>query len=230
MSETGEWLRHVHQTLLRDFGPQNWWPGGSGFEMMVGAILTQSVAWTNVEKAIANLKESGVLTPSALREIPTDRLAELVRPSGYYRAKAVKIQALAQHLDRYGDDLDGLFDQDLESLRAELLSIHGVGEETADAIILYAAQKPSFVVDAFTVRILGRLDLAPPSTGYGAYKAWFEEHLPRDVEMFSEYHALLVRLGKDFCRKKPTCPPCPLLSLCPTGQAASQSETPQKPA
>ena len=212
-------LLHVYRTLFRAFGPQDWWPGESAFETMVGAVLTQSVAWTNVEKAIANLKDSGVLSPSALREIATERLAELVRPSGYYRAKAAKIKALVEHLDGYGDDLGRFFDKDLRDLRTELLGIHGVGEETADAIILYAAEKPTFVVDAFTVRILDRLDLAPPSPGYGAYKAWLEEHLPNDVEMFNEYHALLVRLGKDFCKKTPNCAPCPLLSLCPTGEA-----------
>jgi endonuclease-3 related protein len=219
MSGPSQRLLHLYHTLLRAFGPQHWWPGESAFEMMVGAILTQSVAWTNVEKAILNLKASGVLSPQALREIAIERLAELVRPSGYYRAKAAKIKALVEHLDGYGDDLDRFFDKDLDDLRTELLGIHGVGEETADAIILYAAEKPTFVIDAYTVRILDRLDLSPASPWYGAYKAWLEQHLPGDAGMFNEYHALLVRLGKDFCKKTPNCTPCPLLSLCPTGQA-----------
>ena len=214
-----DYLLRVYGFLYDAYGPQHWWPGDSPFEVVIGAILTQSAAWTNVEKAIRNLKEADALSAPALRALPMARLARLVYPSGYYNAKAVKIRAFVEHLARYDDDLHRMFDQEVPSLRLELRGIHGIGEETADSIILYAAGKPSFVIDAYTRRIVQRLGAPPALDSYSAYQALFSEHLPADQSLFNEYHALLVRLGKDVCRKSPLCDRCPLVPVCPTGQA-----------
>ena len=215
---TAEYLLGVYSLLHDAYGPQHWWPGDSPFEVVIGAILTQSAAWANVEKAIRNLKEADALSAPALRSLPLGSLARLVYPSGYYNAKAAKIRAFVDHLAAYDDDLDRLFDQDVPSLRRELLGIHGIGDETADSIILYAAGKPSFVIDAYTRRIVQRIGVAPARDSYSAYQALFSEHLPVDEGLFNEYHALLVRLGKDICRKKPLCSRCPLVGVCPTGE------------
>ncbi|MBI2303131.1 MAG: hypothetical protein HYU86_00080 [Chloroflexi bacterium] len=185
---------------------------------MVGAILTQSAAWGNVEKGIGNLAAAGALSPAAIKQLPLEKLAQLIYPCGYYNAKAHKLKALAQRLgDGYGDKLDDLFRLSLDSLRRELLSIHGIGQETADSIILYAAHKPIFVIDAYTRRILQRLGLAPPKEDYTSYQALFMENLSHDVSLFNEYHALLVRHGKDTCRKVPLCSGCSLRHQCPYG-------------
>ncbi len=209
----------VYERLYAAYGPQRWWPGETPFEVIAGAILTQSVAWTSVEKAIAALKREGLLSAPALRAAPRERLAALLRPTGYFNAKARKVQAMAEHLARYDDDLDRFFNQDAEALRAELLGIHGVGEETADSIVLYAAGKPSFVIDAYTRRIFGRLRMGPADGTYARLRAWFQRHLPADARLFNEYHALLVRLGKDVCRKqRPRCGVCPLQGVCPMGR------------
>jgi len=230
-SRLGPLLKDVLRRLHAAYGPQRWWPADSAFEVIVGAILTQSAAWTNVEKAIANLKAAGALSAPALRAMPAQRLASLVYPSGYYNAKAAKIKAFVDHLERYGDDLDRLFGQDLQALRAELLTIHGVGEETADSIILYAARKPVFVIDAYTRRTVQRLGIGPEggNASYRWYQDLFHKALPADEPLFNEYHALLVRLGKEVCRKVPECRRCPLLALCPTGQRqpAPPSRTPE---
>ncbi|MFQ5925516.1 MAG: endonuclease III domain-containing protein [Dehalococcoidia bacterium] len=212
----GHLLLEVYHRLLARYGPQHWWPAEDPFEVIVGAILTQSAAWINVERAISNLKAAKALTPAALRDLPLDRLAHLVRPSGYYNAKAMKIKAFVERLRRYGD-LERLFALDTQSLRQELLSIHGVGEETADSIILYAARKPVFVIDAYTRRILHRLGIAPIYRGdnYRALQALFTENLPQEEGLYNEYHALLVRHGKEVCRKVPLCSPCCLRDLCP---------------
>lgn len=208
-------LRRIYDLLFAAYGPQRWWPADEPFEVIVGAILTQSTAWSNVEKAIANLKAADALSPSALHQMPTEELARLIRPSGYYNAKARKLKAFVERLiSEYGGELDKLFALDSDALRRELLSIHGVGEETADSIILYAARRPSFVIDAYTVRILNRLGIAPPRDTYAAYQALFTDSLEPDVGLFNEYHALLVRHGKDVCRKSPRCDGCCLTSLC----------------
>jgi len=208
----------VYDLLLETFGPQHWWPGDSPFEMITGAILTQSAAWTNVEKAIGNLKRASALSPAALRDLPLEELAQLIYPSGYYNAKAAKIKAFVQHLAVYEDDLGRLFATDVPSLRRELLGIHGVGEETADSIILYAAGKPSFVIDAYTRRIFRRLGIAGEADTYGAYRSMFQGHLPADPSLYNEYHALLVKLGKEICQPKPRCGLCPLHGICPAGK------------
>lgn len=208
-------LTDIYRRLFDCFGPQHWWPADEPFEVIVGAILTQSAAWTNVEKAIKNLKAAGVLSPARLRRTRLPRLAGLVHPCGYYNAKALKLKSFAFWLgNHYDDDLDRLFAVDTDDLRRQLLSVHGVGQETADSILLYAAGKPVFVIDAYTRRVLGRIGLTPEKDSYAGYQAFFMESLPPDAEMFNEYHALLVRLGKDFCRRHPLCPRCCLNDIC----------------
>ncbi|MBE0415261.1 MAG: hypothetical protein IBX36_01790 [Dehalococcoidia bacterium] len=212
----GEILLEIYHRLLASYGQQHWWPADDPFEVIVGAILTQSAAWTNVEKAISNIKAENALTPAALHDLPLDRLARLIRPSGYYNAKALKLKSFADRLhSHYGGDLGRLFALDTPQLRQELLSIYGIGEETADSIILYAARRPVFVIDAYSRRILSRLSLAPSSDNYGAFQALFAENLPEDEGLYNEYHALLVRHGKGVCRKVPHCPLCCLRGLCP---------------
>ena len=214
--DTAAALIDIYNRLFDRYGPQRWWPADGSFEVVVGAILTQSAAWTNVERAISNLKGGNALTPEALHDLPLDRLAQLIRPSGYFNAKALKLKSFVERLDRkYGGDLNRLFALDTASLRQELLSIHGVGEETADSILLYAARRPSFVIDAYTRRIVSRLGLAPSKDSYGDFQALFAQNLPRDERLFNEYHALLVRHGKEVCRKTPDCPRCCLRTLCP---------------
>lgn len=211
-------LLDIHSFLLDYYGPQGWWPAETPFEMIVGAILTQAVSWGNVEMALSNLKAEGVLSPGGLRRIPEGRLAELIRPAAYYNVKAKKLKAFTDFLYQcYDGDLQRLLSLELLSLRRELLSIYGIGPETADSIILYAAGKPIFVVDAYTCRIVKRLKLDGGSN-YRAVQALFMDNLPHDIQFFQEYHALLVRLGKDNCRREPRCADCPLAALCPTAQ------------
>jgi len=215
VSATGDVLLEIYHRLLARYERQHWWPADDPFEVIVGAILTQAAAWVNVEQALSNLKAATAITPVALRDLPVDRLATLIRPCGYYNAKAVKLKAFVGRLGaRYSDDLDQLFALEIDDLRQELLSIHGVGEETADSIILYAAKKPIFVIDAYTRRILRRLGLAPMSDSYRSFQALFIENLPSEEGLFNEYHALLVRHGKEACGKIPRCTHCCLRSLC----------------
>jgi endonuclease-3 related protein len=202
-------LADIYRRLFERYGPQHWWPAREPFEMMVGAVLTQSTAWTNVEKAIANLRDAGKLSAESLRNLPDGALAALIRPCGYYNIKARRLKALAQWLgEGYGDDLPGLFSRDTGRLRQELLGVYGIGEETADSILLYAGGRPVFVIDAYTRRIIDRLGLAPPRRNYGAYQELFMVNLPADARMFNEYHALLVRHAKEACRKIPACRGC----------------------
>jgi endonuclease-3 related protein len=208
-------LLNIYHQLMARYGPQNWWPAPAPFEVIVGAILTQSAAWGNVEKAIANLKSARALSPAALRRLPLPELARIVHPCGYYNAKALKLKSFAYWLgNHYADDLDKLFTSDTDHLRQQLLSIHGIGQETADSIILYAANKPIFVIDAYTRRIINRLGLAPDNNSYTAYQVFFMHNLPADVRLFNEYHALLVCLAKDACRSRPRCHQCCLDNIC----------------
>ncbi|MDP2728536.1 MAG: hypothetical protein Q8P59_13465 [Dehalococcoidia bacterium] len=208
----------IYRRLFECYGPQYWWPAGEPFEVMVGAILTQSAAWGNVEKAIANLKASDTLSPRGLRDTPLEQLSRLVYPSGYYNAKAVKLKALAQYLKmNYGDDLGKLFEQDRSVLREELLAVHGIGEETADSILLYAAGKPIFVIDAYTRRLFSRIGLSSDRKTYQSLQALFMDNLPSDPQLFNEYHALIVRHAKDPCRKRPLCPQCCIREICAYG-------------
>ena len=210
-----EILQEVYRRLMASYGPQHWWPAQEPFEVIVGAILTQSAAWNNVEKAIANLKSAGVLTVQAIGGLPLDRLARLVYPSGYYNAKTKKLKAFCQWLGQnFDNDLDRLFSGEVDHLRRQLLSVHGIGEETADSIILYAAGKPVFVIDAYTRRIMSRLGLTPDNNSYQAWQNLFMHHLSADARLFNEYHALLVRLGKEVCRRRPLCERCCLSDCC----------------
>ncbi len=214
-----ETLLDIFEGMLGRYGRQDWWPGDTRFEMMVGAILTQSAAWSNVERAIGRLKAAGALSPRMIRELPQDDLAELVFSAGYYNSKARKLKALAEYLgERFDDDLDAMAAEPLESLRPELLAVYGVGEETADDILVYALGKPAFVIDAFTRRLLFRLGLAPARGAYSAYQGYFIERLEADPELYGEYHALIVQHAKEVCKKIPLCSGCVLLELCPTGR------------
>ncbi len=222
---TGEFLMDVYQRLFDAYGPQHWWPGAeTPIEVCIGAILTQSAAWTNVELAMRRLRETGVLSLQGIHETPQEQLAQLVHSSGYFNVKARKLKAFAQHVyDHHNGELDVMLGQPWESLRTELLSIYGIGEETADDIVLYAANAPSFVVDAYTFRILTRLGAPAPEQRYESYRRLFMDALPPDAQLYNEYHALLDNLGKEVCRKRaPRCAECPLLEICPTGKAEVQ--------
>ena len=204
-----EALLHIYRRLMAFYGRQHWWPAKEPFEVIVGAILTQSTAWTNVEKAIGNLKAADKLSPRALRRLPHAELAELIYPCGYYNVKARKLQAFVNWLkEHYEDDLEKLFASEISTLREQLLTVYGIGEETADSIILYAANKPIFVIDAYTRRIMKRAGLAPNENSYTEYQTLFMTNLPSDIKLFNEYHALLVHLGKDVCRTTPLCQQC----------------------
>ncbi len=208
-------LRDVYRRLLESYGPQDWWPGDSPFEIIVGAILTQATSWTNVEKAMGNLKNASLLSPRGLRDIPTDELAALIRPSGYFNVKARRLKAFMHHLwDAHEGNLDEMLASDAANLRRNLLSINGIGEETADDILLYAANKPFFVIDAYTRRILERVGVDDGVKSYSDWQRLFHEALPPDARLFNEYHALLVRHGKDVCRPTPRCEECCLRPIC----------------
>lgn len=212
-------LVSIYERLFRHFGPQHWWPADSPYEVIVGAILTQSAAWSNVEKAIQNLKRENLLSHNALVSVPENKLAAVIRSAGYHNAKARKLKAFASFLQRrYKGNLSSLFSLQTEELRKELLSVWGVGQETADSIMLYAAKKPSFVVDAYTRRVFSRMGLVDEDIPYGDLKAFFEKNLPVDVQLYNEFHALIVALGKNYCRKKPKCSECPLKELCEYGK------------
>ena len=220
MSESlNEKLLDIYNRLFSHYGPQHWWPGDSAFEVIIGAILTQASSWNGVDRAIANLKAQGLMNPKALRAVDQEELAGLIKPSVYFNAKAQKVKAFVQHLwEHYDDDLEAFLKRDAPQLRHELLSIYGIGEETADDIVLYAAGKPIFVIDAYTRRILGRLELVPARDTYGSYQAIFMDNLPHDTGLFNEYHALLDHHAAETCRKKgPSCGECCLLDICPTG-------------
>jgi endonuclease-3 related protein len=219
--DTRERLSGIFRRLSECFGPQFWWPGESPFEVMIGAILTQSASWHNVEMAITSLKKAAMLSPPALREMPPGELARYIHSSGYYNAKAKKLKALADWLGIYGDDLHKAFAGGLDEKRRELLGIHGIGPETADSILLYAAGKPVFVIDAYTRRIIDRVGIAPAENSYSAYQRLFTSNLEARSAYFNEYHALLVKLGKDVCRKKPLHGGCCIRQLCDLGRSAA---------
>lgn len=207
-------LLKIYNTLLKYFGPQAWWPAETPFEVMIGAILTQNTNWKNVEKAIANLKKSKVLSPRSLSEIGNRELGNLIKSSGYFRQKAKKLKAFVKYfLKEYRGKSGKMMENEGNKLRHELLQVHGIGPETADSILLYALDKPTFVVDAYTKRIGNRVGLFKFSD-YHQIKEFFEANLPKDLEMYKEYHALLVELGKNFCKTKPVCDGCPIKQLC----------------
>ena len=204
-------LMDIYRTLLDHYGPRGWWPAESPLEVIVGAILTQNTAWQNVEKAITNLKRLAPLTPEALLRLPEATLSDAIRPCGYYRQKGKRLRNFLGMLsDRFACRLDALLDLPTEALREELLSLSGIGPETADSILLYAAGRPVFVIDTYSIRIFSRHGLLPEESSYAEAQQWITDHLPEDVQFFNEFHALLVNVGKDFCRPRPKCAGCPL--------------------
>ncbi|RLB09498.1 MAG: endonuclease III domain-containing protein [Deltaproteobacteria bacterium] len=207
----GQKLMEIFNLLYDAFGPRHWWPGDSPFEVIVGAILTQNTTWKNVEKAINNLKRANLLEPKALYRLPYEILVELIHPVGFFNIKAKRLKAFLNFLfEEFQGNLEEMFSLEMEGLRKKLLSIPGIGPETADSILLYAGGKPSFVVDAYTRRILSRHGLIHEEASYEEIRELFMDHLPSDVGLFNEYHALLVELGKRFCKTKPHCKGCPL--------------------
>lgn len=209
-------LREVYQRLHDAYGPQHWWPGDSRFEIMVGAVLTQNTAWANVERAIANLKRARALAPQAIVAAPHARLASWLRPSGYFNIKASRLKSMCGWLIAQGG-VRALARMNTHDLRAALIAVHGIGPETADDIALYAFNRPVFVIDAYTRRIFARLGLIKGEEGYEHLRHWFENDLDPDVAMFNEYHALIVKHGKDVCRKRPRCGECCLRACCKHG-------------
>ena len=209
-----EQLTEIYQLLFDRLGPQHWWPGQSRFEIITGAILTQNTSWPNVEKAITNLKAADLLTPEKLYRLDITALAELIRPAGYFNIKAKRLKNFLNWLfDNYDGRLTNLENVGTDRLRAELLAIKGIGPETADSILLYAFNREVFVVDAYTARIATRHRLVEPAAGYEQLRELFQFNLPPDTQLFNEYHALLVRVGKNWCRPKPRCAGCPLEGL-----------------
>ena len=212
-------IDQLYARLFDHFGPQHWWPGQSPFEVIVGAVLTQNTSWINVRRAIDRLREADLLDPQAMYDLDLDELAELIRPAGYYRLKARRLNnLLALVIEQYGGSLERMFSVDMPSLREALLSVNGVGPETADSILLYAAEMPSFVVDTYTHRILARHGMIGFDADYHQIKCFFEDTIEPDVARYNEFHALLVRVGHAHCRRKPKCDGCPLEALLPGGE------------
>lgn len=220
----GETLRVYHDAMYAALGPQRWWPARTPFEVIVGAILTQSTAWVNVERAIVNLRREGMLKPLALERVSLPRLARLIRPSGYFRQKAKKLKAFVRFLRReFGGSLACMFRTPTGRLREMLLEVHGIGPETADSILLYAGNHPVFVVDAYTRRVLVRHGLIGEKAGHEEMRALFESNLPRDAKFYNEYHALLVQVGKNYCRPAaPKCEVCPLVRFLPNSSGLAR--------
>jgi len=212
---TAEILEELYVRLHDHFGPRKWWPADSPFEVMVGAILTQNTNWKNVERAIRRLKEAGVLSLPAMSALSQEALAELIRPAGYYNIKAGRLQNLFALINgQWSGDLEYFLAQSREDLREQLLSVKGIGPETADSMILYAANLPVFVVDTYTARILLRHNIIDEALEYHEIQELFMDNLAEEVALFNEYHALIVALGKEFCKKsKPACVDCPLSGL-----------------
>ena len=211
LTETGRKLVHMFHLMFERFGPQDWWPAETKLEMMLGAVLTQNTNWKNVEKAIGNLKRKGLLTFEALSSLKVDELADEIRPAGYYNVKAGRLKNLITFVQQtYDGKLNKCLHEVTGVLREGFLSVKGVGPETADSMLLYAACKPVFVVDNYTFRILNRHGLVFEEAAYDDLQEIFTDNLPRDVGLFNEFHALIVQVGKDFCRKKPKCRECPL--------------------
>lgn len=212
-------LADIYRRLSEHYGPTHWWPGDSPFEIAVGAVLTQNTAWTNVERAIVNLKRERLLNPKAILESSDDLLHEALRPSGYFRVKTIRLRSFCRYLiEQYKGSMARMAKQPLEVLRKELLAVDGIGPETADDILLYACNKPIFVVDAYTRRILSRHGLVPAKGDYHDLQRVFHQNVRADVHVYGEYHGLIVFTGKDFCRRNPKCENCPLSPTLKPGQ------------
>lgn len=203
----------VYHILLSAYGRQHWWPADTPFEVMVGAILTQNTNWKNVEKAIANLKAGNLMDAHGIIVCDIERLAGIIRPAGFYHQKSARLHELCRFYLEHGDDQQ-LKNWPASSLRQRMLGVHGIGPETADSILLYALDKPLFVIDAYTTRIFSRLGSMDEHTGYAEAQGFFHARLPRSVQIFQEFHALVVEHAKRFCRSKPACSDCPLASAC----------------
>jgi len=211
-SQTGRTLIGMYRLLLDHFGSQDWWPGETRLEIMVGAVLTQNTNWANVEKAIRNLKEHGLLSVEALYTISPDDLAKEIRPAGYFNVKTKRLKNLIRFLvERYDGSLAQLAGEETENLREQLLAVNGIGPETADSILLYSLERAVFVVDAYTHRILLRHGMADEQVDYHELQEMFVDNLPEDAHLFNELHALIVRTGKEYCKRKPLCTDCPLV-------------------
>ncbi len=209
-----EQLTEIYKLLFDRFGPQHWWPGETQFEIITGAILTQNTNWANVEKAIANLKSADLLTPEKLYHLDVSKLAELIRSAGYYNIKAKRLKNFINWLfQNYDGQLINLENLNTDQLRTELLAVKGIGRETADSILLYAFDREIFVIDAYTARVAVRHGLIEPQADYEQLRELFQSNLPRDSQLFNEYHALFVKVGKEFCKPKARCPGCPLEKL-----------------
>lgn len=211
-SENG--LMALYQRLIAHFGPLNWWPGETRFEIMVGAILTQNTAWTNVERAIANLRNAECLSADAMRAMPPDALAELIRPAGYFNVKQRRLRNFLDWLHAQGGE-QALAQWETALLRDGLLSVNGIGPETADDILLYAFERPVFVIDAYTRRLFSRFGWISGDEPYEMLRLGIQREMGPDVALFNEYHAQIVYVGKDFCRSKPRCTVCPVNDICP---------------
>lgn len=209
-------LHNIFRLLTTRFGPQLWWPAETPFEVVIGAILTQNTAWSNVEKAIANLHAANLLTAEKIAGTSREELEQLIRPAGFFRQKAARLRQVTTILvDQYGGDVATFCAGPLDTARSRLLALPGIGPETADAILLYAAGRPSFVVDAYTRRIFARLGILASHENYETIRNRFMHELPPDPRLYNEYHALLVTLAKRHCRKRnPDCPTCPLADDC----------------
>ena len=208
-------LMLIYRKMFDHFGPQGWWPGDTPLEIIVGAILTQNTAWTNVEKAISNLKRSGALkSPANIIKMSGKRLARLIRPAGYYNVKSQRLRNFFSFLSsEYGGSLGKMASQETGTLRKELLEVNGIGPETCDSILLYAFNRSVFVIDAYTKRIFSRHGFIKEDISYDEARSFFMSRLPDDRRLFNEYHALIVRLGKELCRKKPCCNQCPIKNI-----------------
>ena len=212
-------LTEVYERLYTEFGPQHWWPGESPFEIMVGAVLVQNTSWKNVEVAIENLIEAGVMDPQQLLRLPIEELQELIRPAGYFRLKAGRLRNLLRLIvEDYEGSVERMRSTNLEKLREDLLAVNGIGPETADSILLYALDLPTAVVDAYTHRVLNRHGWIDEDADYYRLKELVEDSMPREVALFNEFHALMVRVGRLHCRKTPKCETCPLFDMLPDGQ------------
>jgi endonuclease III related protein len=211
MELTRRELMRLYDRMYRHTGDLHWWPGETPIEIAVGAILTQNTAWSNVEKAIARLKTARALSVRALGKMAHTRLGKLIRSAGYFNVKALRLKNFIAFVEtRHGGSLDAMLRQPADVLRAELLSINGIGPETADSIVLYAAEKPIFVIDAYTKRILSRHGVMPMGNSYDEFQALFARLLPPDAPLYNQYHAMFVRIGNRFCRATARCALCPL--------------------
>ena len=207
-------LMAIYDKLYSFYGPQHWWPGDTPFEVAVGAILTQNTNWSNVEKTIGNLKEHKMLNARVIHQMPIDQLASIIRPSGYYNIKAQRLRAFIDYLvGSYGGSMARMKKGGTEKLRNALLAVNGIGQETADSILLYALGKPVFVIDAYTKRVLLRHGLMDMNASYEECRQIFHDELDEDVRLFNEYHALLVMVGKEYCRPMQRCAGCPLSAV-----------------